>query len=88
MFGNQTNNGRHEERSTPSGFAASPCCAAAADFPGFRGDAKEFLRATPCAGFLRRHRLLIYTVAAAIGLGILIIQIGWILGIIAFFRTI
>jgi len=45
------------------------------------------MQACPCTGWLRRHRLAAYSALAVMGLGFLALQVGWILGIIAFFRT-
>jgi hypothetical protein len=46
------------------------------------------MKACPCAGMLKRHHVAAYTVLVGIGLAFLILQAGWILGVIAFFRTI
>ena len=52
------------------------------------GRMEEMMQACPCAGMLKRHRVAAYTVLVGIGLAFLILQAGWILGVIAFFRTI
>lgn len=41
----------------------------------------------PCASVLKGHRRLCYAIFAVVGLALLISQLGGILGIIAFFRT-
>ena len=48
----------------------------------------EMMQACPCGGLLKRHRFAMYTALTVAGLGILALQAGWVLGIIAFFRTI
>jgi hypothetical protein len=45
------------------------------------------MQACPCAGWFGRHRLAVYTALTVVGLGFLTLQAGWVLGIIAFFRT-
>lgn len=45
-------------------------------------------RAGRCVGLLGRHRLAAFVALLAAGLGFLVLQVGWVLGIIAFFRTI
>jgi len=75
MSSNQTENDRHEER--PGGFDGTRCCAGDTDLSG----------SCPCGGFLKRHRLAVYTTLTVAGLGILVVQAGFLLGIIAFFRT-
>jgi hypothetical protein len=37
---------------------------------------------------LKRHRVAIYTALIGLGLAVAVLPIGWILGVIAFFRTI
>jgi hypothetical protein len=87
MSRNQTNNDRHEERTSGSEFVGTPCCTEGVDFSGGCGNMGQMMKASPCAGWLGRHRLAVYTAMTAVGLGILILQAGWVLGIIAFFRT-
>ncbi len=86
---NQAKNDRREEGPSGSEFGATPCCAGGAEMSGScAGSMKEMMEASPCAGLLRRHRLAGYTALTVAGLGFLILQAGWVLGIIAFFRTI
>ena len=52
-----------------------------------RDSVKEMMRACPCGDKLRGHRLAVYTTLVGIGLGLLVLPAGWLLGVIAFFRT-
>jgi hypothetical protein len=85
MTTNQTENDRREKR--PGETDGTWCCAGATDLPGSFGDMREMMKTGPCGGFLTRHRLAVYTALTVAGLGILVIQAGFVLGIIAFFRT-
>ncbi len=88
MNNERANNERSEAKSRGPEFKAADCCAGAAEMAGFgEVDMKEMMRACPCGGWLKRHRLAVYTTMAGIGLGMLVLQVGWILGVIAFFRT-
>jgi hypothetical protein len=49
---------------------------------------KKMMRACPCGTVLERHRLAIYSAVVGLGLAMLVVPIGWVLGVIAFFRTI
>ena len=87
MTRNQAKNDPREERPSGSGFGGTPCCAEGVDFSGACSNMGPMMQASPCAGWLGRHRLALYTALAVFGLGFLILQVGWVLGIIAFFRT-
>jgi len=64
------------------------CCEGGTESSASCGDSmKEMMRACPCGDKLRSHRLAVYTTLVGIGLGLLILPAGWILGVIAFFRT-
>jgi hypothetical protein len=45
------------------------------------------MRGGPCAGFFSRHRRAVTLALIVAGLGFLLLQAGWVLGVIAFFRT-
>jgi len=47
----------------------------------------EMVQSCPCGSFLKRHRLVAFAVFSLIVLMFLISQVGGILGIIAFIRT-
>jgi len=63
-----------------AGLVDMPCCADVAD-------GSRIMQACPCTGWLRRHRFAAYTALIVVGLGLLALQVGWILGVVAFFRT-
>ena len=70
-----------EERRAPSGSASSRsagCC-------GF--GATEMMWGCPCGAILKRHRRALWLAMAGMALGFLILQAGWVLGVIAFFRS-
>ena len=87
MSRDQAENDRYEERPSGSEFGGTPCCAEGVDFSGPRGNMGRMMQACPCAGWFGRHRLAVYTALTVVGLGFLTLQAGWVLGIIAFFRT-
>ena len=87
MSRNQARNDRNEERPSESELGGMPCCAEGANWAGSSGDMGQMMQACHCAGWFRRHRLAVYTAAAVVGLGFLMLQVGWILGVVAFFRT-
>jgi len=87
MARNQIDNDRREERPSRAEFGGMPWCASGAEGFGSCGDMRKMMQASPCAGFLRRHRAAAYTALILVGLGFVILQAGWVLGIIAFFRT-
>jgi hypothetical protein len=69
-------------------FAGMACCSGGPGSSGLReGNLEEMMEACPCGDFLRRHRVAVFTTLAVAGLGVLILQAGWVLGVIAFFRT-
>ena len=86
MSTNHIPNEQHEKRSGAE-FAGMPCCSEGLGWSGPSGSEKQMMRACPCAGWLGRHRLAAYTALAVVGLGFLTLQVGWILGVVAFFRT-
>lgn len=47
----------------------------------------EMMRGCPCRSFAERHRVGFFLCAAGCGFAILIFQLGWLLGVIAFFRS-
>ena len=68
--------------------AGMPCCSGTSGSSGPReGSFEEMMEACPCGDFLRRHRVAAFTTMGVVGLGILILQAGWVLGVIAFFCT-
>jgi hypothetical protein len=87
MSRNQTQNERRDRR--PRGFESDPmpCCPEGVAWSGDGDNMGQMMRACPCTGWLGRHRLAAYTALAVVGLGFLALQVGWILGVIAFFRT-
>jgi hypothetical protein len=75
-------------RDTISEFAGMPCCPGGSGSTGPRGsDMDKMMEACPCGDLLKRHRLAAFTTLVALGFGVLILQAGWVLGVIAFFRT-
>ena len=87
MSRHQARNDRNEERPGGSELAGTPCCAGGVDFSSPCGNMGRMMQAGPCAGWFGRHRLAVYTGLTVVGLGFLALQVGWVLGIIAFFRT-
>jgi len=83
----ETGNERRERRPSGSEFVGAPCCpeGLAWSVPG--GDMGQMMQACPCAAWLERHRLAAYAALTVVGLGFVALQVGWILGVIAFFRT-
>jgi hypothetical protein len=72
----------------PSTFAGMGCRAATGDGRGPCGEMNAMMRKSPCATWFARHRLAAYTALTLFGLGLLLVPTGWLLGVIAFFRTI
>ena len=62
----------------PSGAATASCCGM---------DVAEMADGRPCGAFFKEHRFAIFTAITVMGLTFLIVFAGFILGIIAFFRT-
>lgn len=82
MSRNETRNERRERGSNGSTLVGMPCCP---EGPG--GDMGRMMQVCPCATWFRRHRLAAYTTLIVVALGFLALQVGWILGVIAFLRT-
>ena len=83
----------HQEKKDRAGKS---CCEGGAEMFGFAaGGAKDFsaadmkkmMKGCPCGDVLKRHRFAVFTSLAVIGLGFLVLQAGWVLGVVAFFRT-
>jgi len=65
------------------------CCSGSLEAGEFSGGKMEgMMQACPCSGMLKRHRVAAYAALIGIGLVLLVLQAGWILGVVAFFRTI
>ena len=76
------------EVQTGSEDAATPCCENRPEASGTCGGSmEEMMRACPCATAMKRHRIAVYTTLAVMGFTLLVLQAGWILGVVAFFRT-
>jgi hypothetical protein len=88
MSRNRTGDERREGRPSGSGLLGMPCCSENVDWSAPGRDIGQMMQACPCGGWLRRHRLAAYAVLTVVGLGFLALQVGWILGVIAFFRTV
>ena len=63
----------------PTATATTGCCGA---------DAGEMAGGHDCGAFFKEHRLAAFAVLTGAGLTFLIVLTGFILGIVAFFRTI
>ncbi len=92
MQNDEEKNDRAQQQTSGPDFERAPCCGEAFDKSSFRaGDMKnmkKMMQACPCGAALERHRLAIYSAVVGLGLAILVLPIGWVLGVIAFFRTI
>ena len=88
MSNEKAKNERTEDRPSGPEFVGVGCCGDGVDTAGSCGNMREMMQGGPCAGFLKRHRLAVFTALTVVGLGFLILQVGWVLGVIAFFRTI
>jgi hypothetical protein len=85
---NDRNGPAEEQRSRPKA-EGSQCCGHDFEKSEFAaGDMKKMMQACPCGEMLKRHRVAIYTALIGLGLAVAVLPIGWILGVIAFFRTI
>ena len=81
-----------EEQTSGRKSEFASCCEGSSESPGVCGggtelDMKEMMKAGPCGRVLKRHRVAVYVTLTGIGLGVLTLQAGWLLGVIAFFRT-
>ncbi len=70
--------GTSGEQGRVGGFEMPGCCGP---------ETAETVQSCPCGSFLKGHRLAAFAVFSLIALMFLISQVGGILGIIAFFRT-
>ena len=61
------------------------CCSATQPEAAKGGGCGDMMQ--DCCGALKRHRLAVFTVVSAIVLAVLVSQVGGVLGIIGFFRT-
>ena len=86
----KTDDTKRDERSTtkpwekwmacgPIGTATTGCCGT---------DASEMAGGYDCGAFFKEHRLAVFAALTGAGLTFLIVLTGFILGIVAFFRTI
>ena len=89
MSNEKDGNGRFEEQRDRPEPQGTPCCAGAAEATDFWGGSGEGMSraCSSCGAMLKRHRVAVYTMLVGFGLTALILQAGWILGVIAFFRT-
>jgi len=83
------NEARNERERRPDGSepVRMPCCPDGPAWSGPGGDMGRSMQACPCATWFRRHRPAAYTALVVAGLGFVALQVAWILGVIAFFRT-
>jgi hypothetical protein len=47
----------------------------------------EAMESGSCKSMLKKHRGAIYTACIGMALALLLLQAGWVLGVVAFFRT-
>jgi len=87
MSEHATRNEHRERRPDGSEPVGMPCCPEGAVWPGRRGDIGQMMQACPCATWFSRHRPAAYTALIVAAIGFLALQVGWILGVIAFLRT-
>ena len=87
MSRDEARNERGERRPNGSELAGMPCCPDGVAWPGPGGEMGRMMQACPCTTWFRRHRLAAYTALIVTALGFLALQVGWILGVIAFLRT-
>ena len=90
MSQKHTDHERSAEEANGSATNVGSCCPGVPEAFGRWGDMKEMrqmMRFCPCGGWMRRHRTAVYATLTRIARGVLILHVGWRLGVIAFFRT-